>query len=692
MLNRHHLRNRWYYISILIFILACPAISKNKEIARINNDDLQISPKVYYTIDCSIDLAEGILEGTENIRFKNTTSEPMSRFEIRWIPGGDMEITSKGKEIKILDGTDDQSQSSSTSIDFLEAIGPGETAVLQIKFNILVPAYKGIDKIAAGRWYPHLWRGFETHGDYEVKLSVPEEYTVATSGLLNKETGYYHAENVRSFGLFLGKGFDSIEANAEDVHIRCIFPPKGKKCAELLLKTAVDVIGYYRERFGFYPSKCLTIIPGMNRPAGGYPLATNIVGVHGMVQLDSMPKFHWQWITAHEIGHQYCGEHILSKDPKDPFDWLMIGLGIYADREYTQARNLSSAKHQGLMDRYIKGVRKSFDTTINITPEQRSKIKFDFNNVVEHGKSYSVISALDCVLGKETFSRIYQRCLDEFGGRRLGISEFQTVCEEESGQNLEWFFDQWVNSNKFLSYEISSQKCDKLGNSYKSKIEVKCLGNLKMPVPVAAYFEDGSSQVKSTNRLSDTDVLEFESSSPLKEVRLDPANKLAMVIPPPSVESKVLGEAQIFFPDKLTELFRRFNNLPWTDAGPEILEVYKGTTSLDKVKRIEDGLGWFHLGLKLVGSGYFRQAMDAFERAEGFLKDQGGSNYFADIVWQGHMYDVFGKRDKAKAKYRQALEVENLGTMRYDQWKMILTKEWVQVRLDEPFTKEMVGQ
>jgi hypothetical protein len=205
----------------------------------------------------------------------------------------------------------------------------------------------------------------------------------------------------------------------------------------------------------------------------------------------------------------------------------MIGLGIYADREYVQARNLGSAKHQGLMERYIGGVRSGLDTTINITPEQRAKIDFDFNNVVEHGKSYSVISALDCVLGQETFSRIYQRCLDEFGGRRLGVSEFRTVCEEESGRDLEWFFDQWVNSNKFLSYEIASKKCEKTDSGYKSEVEVKCLGDLKMPVPVAAYFDDGTSQIQFTDRLKDINLLKFNSSSALKEVRLDPEGALA---------------------------------------------------------------------------------------------------------------------------------------------------------------------
>lgn len=32
---------------------------------------------------------------------------------------------------------------------------------------------------------------------------------------------------------------------------------------------------------------------------------------------------------------------------------------------------------------------------------------------------------------------------------------------KKTGEDLGWFFDQWVNSNKFLSYEIYSKKSEK---------------------------------------------------------------------------------------------------------------------------------------------------------------------------------------------------------------------------------------
>ena len=327
----------------------------------------------------------------------------------------------------------------------------------------------------------------------------------------------------------MGKNHKVSEATTKDVLVQVVFTPEGRECAHLLLCTAVEVIDFYYERFGFYPHSVLSIIPGMNRPAGGYPVATGIVAVHGMEQLDSKPKLHWQWITAHEIGHEYWGEHVLSEDPDDAFDWLMIGLGIYADREYVRAAGLSLDKHREIMSRYIKGMQSGLDTTIALSPGQSSKIIFDFNSVVRHGKSFSVISALDCILGKKVFGKIYRNCLREFSGRRLGINDFKAVCEKEVGQDLGWFFDQWVKSNKFLSYEISSQRCTKQADHYISEVEVKCLGDLKMPVPVVAYFEDGSSQSKFTDRLLYINVLAFSSKSPLQEVRLDPDAALAQV-------------------------------------------------------------------------------------------------------------------------------------------------------------------
>lgn len=462
------------------------------------------------------------------------------------------------------------------------------------------------------------------------------------------------------FGLFVGKGYETAEADAGDVHIRAVFTAAGRPCAELLLKTAVDVINFYRQQFGFYPQQSLSIVPGMDYPAGGYPPATALAVIHGQERLSERPADFWRWITAHEIGHQYWSEYVLSKEP-DGLGWLMIGLGIYADREYSRARGITD-QHPKFFAEYIEGVRQGLDTTAELTPEQSQAIGFDFNNIVVHGKGFSIISALAAVLGRETFDRIYARTLKEYGGRRLATTEFQSIAERETGQNLDWFFDQWARSNRFASYRVASQDCRKEGPGYLCTVQVERAGTLSMPVPLAAVFEDGTRQMAFTDRLMASQTLTFRAAKPLKEARLDPDGEIALVIPPPDPAYKA-------------SLATRIRYLGWTKNGGEPLELFHAAQSAQL-----GAFEWFKLGLTLYDSHYYPESLEAFRKASGFG--------FAAFVWQGHVLDLLGRRGEAIEAYRKALEVGGPSpSMQHSQYDMTIDRAWIEERLKTPFTR-----
>lgn len=623
-------------------------------------------PRANYKIDCTIKLAEDIvLQGKEVISFVNTTSRPMQTLAITWFKFGNqtLKIMANGTPVKLPTPLESYPQ----DFTLAEPVRPGESLTLQVEFGLSTPVPpEELNEIGPMTGWPRLWWGFDTHNDYQVKLDVPDIYTVATSGRFDRQTGRYHAEAVPSFGFFLSKEYEVLEDQAQDVAVRCLYRPEDRKCAELLQETAVDVINFYRERFGFYPYRILTILPGMDRPAGGYPAATSIIVIHGMGRMEEKPELHWRWITAHEIGHQYWSRHVMEKD--DP-GWLWIGLGFYNDREYCRARGLGNQKHQEVMARYIEGVRIGLDTTVSRSPKERSKIKFDFDNIVIHGKGYSIISALDCVLGEALFDRICRRCLKEFAGRRLGLHEFRAVCEQESGQELGWFFEQWVKSNKYLSYKIASKKCKKKGDAYISEIEIRCLGNLKMPVPVAAHFEDGTTQRTFTNRLREADTIRFESRTPLKDVQLDPEQALPLVFQRPPMTAEQLTEA--------------IQDLPWVGAGKKALDIFEEARD----NNLSSPGSWFKLGLTLYDGKYYKEALEAFRGVEAQEQDD-PLRVFVAIVWQGHLLDLLGQRDKALKCYKEALKKSVKREMRHDQYGIRLNREWVQKRLKEPFRRK----
>ena len=143
--------------------------------------------------------------------------------------------------------------------------------------------------------------------------------------------------------------------------------------------------------------------------------------------------------------------------------------------------------------------------------------------------------------------------------------------------------------------------------------------------------------------------------------------------------------------EDLIKLQERFSALPWDNGGPEVLALYEECVDNEDIAKGTDfGAGWGILGIKLIGGGYWEQAFDAFERCHG-LNDS-TSWKFTSLVWQGHIYDIWGDRKEAIGKYKQALKVEDFSYMRHDQWGIVLDYEWVKGRLEKPFTKEMMGK
>jgi tetratricopeptide (TPR) repeat protein len=626
-------------------------------------------PRSLYRIGCEMIPSEGILEGTETILVKNAGGLSVRRLAFTWPLAGqwggsaDFAVTAGGESLNII------GRESPWFIDLPVPLQPGSELELQVSFDLGIPNpshFAAMQVMPLKGWYPRLWWGGNTHDDYAVRLQAPPEFTVCASGRIDPESGEYRVRGVRSFGVVLSRGLTIKRKKAGDVLVQCAADYVKSPTAAMLLDTAVDVVNYYRKRFGFYPYPILTIIPGEERPMGGYPVAPCIVAIHGMNRMNEKPESWWKWIMAHEIGHQYFLEYVMGEMPGyDGYDWLCIGLGIFADREYCHARELGEQHQQGALSKYLEGVAKGIDTTIERSLNEYQSIDFDFNNVVIHGKGCAIISALHTVLGGNVFNQICQRCFRQYGGKRLRSEDFERICAEESGQDLDWFFDQWVRSNRYLAYRISDQNCVQDGDRYLSRIRVERIGDLEMPVPVMAVFEDEDKEVKWTEGLLKVNELVFESETPLKEALIDPSGRLAMLRKTP--EGSVM---------------QRLDKLPWTGAGEAALDLFNEVKHADLL----DGKDLGKLGMTLYDGEYYKEALNAFEAAA--EKSKGQPWGCVALVWQGHVHDLLGAREKAIENYRKALELYSGNGMRHDQYGILINRQWIEERLKQPFERK----
>jgi tetratricopeptide (TPR) repeat protein len=613
-------------------------------------------PRAHYSANVKYDAGFSRLEGTETIHFRNDSGRPIGRIALRWF-GDSLAVTANGTALPHT-----PAGANVTLFDLPRDLAPGAEITLAVTFGAAWKLDPATASAITSSVVPQVWWGFGTLGDYEVQVNTPDGYVWATSGRYVPEKRAYIANGARTFGAFLGKGYQSAEADAGGVQVRAVFTAAGRPCAELLVKTAVDAIGFYRERFGVYPHRSLSIVPGMDYPAGGYPSASALVVIHGQHRMPEKPEAFWRWITAHEIGHMYWGNYVLAQGP-DSLNWLMIGLGLHADREYRHARNITGAGD--LETNYVGGVRKGIDTTMDVTDEQESAIDWDFNNIVEHGKSLAMVNALESVVGRETFDVLYRRILRDYAGKQLGWREFQRIAELQSGQDLDWFFESWVRSSGSVFYRVADKSCASVAQGFDCTVRIERKGSARMPVTVAARFEDGTEQRARTERLVDLDELHFQSKAQLKEVAIEPDRAVAMAEEPPTVRT----------------ITAKIQSLPWTGAGAAALEIYRQARGL----KIEDTGAHVRLFFALYDGRYYNEALETIQALAPAVQ---GDMKFAALVWEGHLLDLLGRRTEAVAAYQEALKIPGQPSMRSDQYGMTIDKKWVEERLKTPFERK----
>jgi tetratricopeptide (TPR) repeat protein len=614
------------------------------------------------------------LAASGTISLTNTAPRPLAVLAFEWTvtPARQFAASVSGRPLKVLNGERNMPPATPLLLELPRPVGPGERVLVEVDFTVGAAVNAG--QVHFGLWYPRLWwEGRPVRDSFRVRLETPPGFVAAASGRYDRAAGAYVNDCVTShFGLFLSNSMGMERREAGGVEISALFTEKGRDCALFCLDAAAGIVSFYKEGLGFYPHRSLVILPGGARPMGGYPYASGIVVVHGQETFDpaktEKENKWWTWITAHEIGHQYWGESVMSGDVLGDYTeaWLMIGMGICADKEYMLRNGHGWDRHRGFIDGYLAGTRAGNDTTLDAPPSLVKAQKFDRNNILIHGKGFAVLSALETVLGSEAFGRLYRRTAREYSGRRLAWREFQRLAEAEAGQGLDWFFEDWVRSNKVLECRVTAKSSAPADGGFASEVRVEYGTNsVRMPVPVRAVFEDGTVRTTVTDRLARTNIFKFSSRAALKDAFLDPDGRLGLI-----------EEAA---PRTAAQIEEAVEALDWTGTGETALAFLKqpGTAAV-KARHV-----WFKLGLLLFDGGFYPESLGAFRKCRELSTAKG--DLFGALVWIGNIGDLMGDREAAVSAYTEALKNDPGWALQHDQYGLRIDKAWVEARLKAPF-------
>ena len=150
-------------------------------------------------------------------------------------------------------------------------------------------------------------------------------------------------------------------------------------------------------------------------------------------------------LVSHELAHSWFGNLVTTKNWAEL--WLNEGFATFMEAAYRE-------KMYGRKD-YLRMVAQDAEEFLaeDLTlPKNHGLFNLEANNVaglfdhagVTYSKGGAVIHTLRVQLGEENFWKAINTYLNRHKFGSVETTDLKKVMEETSGQNLSWFFDQWV--------------------------------------------------------------------------------------------------------------------------------------------------------------------------------------------------------------------------------------------------------
>ena len=354
---------------------------------------------------------------------------------------------------------------------------PAGKVVIETPFNVKLPSYfsRGghIDQsYMLTQWYPkpavydnagwhpmpYLDQGefYSEFGNYEVAITLPSEYKVASTGKLksstekdNTQTLVYEQENIHDFAWFADKEFevlhDTLKLASKTIDVYAYYNKANKENWTKSLSYIKSAIITKSKWVGEYPYATVSVVEKAGAPdAGGmeYPTITLVSNNGNEKMLD--------YLINHEVGHNWFYGILASNERQHP--WMDEGMNSFYDMRYSQLqygnnstdpletnsaffekRNPEDWPHTLLQT--IIGISK--DQPIATGSEQFSTYNY---GLVAYNKAAEWIQLLERELGKALFDTMMQQYYERFKFKHPHPADFKAVAEEVSGKNLDALF------------------------------------------------------------------------------------------------------------------------------------------------------------------------------------------------------------------------------------------------------------
>lgn len=224
-------------------------------------------------------------------------------------------------------------------------------------------------------------------------------------------------------------------------------------------------------------------------------------------------------VVVHELSHQWWGDMVTCREWGDI--WLNEGFASYSEALYYLNLNGWDSYHS-----YMAGMDFSGGGTIFIT--DTTNVGIIFGSIV-YDKGAWVLHMLRRIIGETKFANMWNAWYHSpFQYGSATTSDFQNVVDSVSGQNLDWFFNEWIYGTYRPSYNWSWSSYPSAGGGYDNYVELKQAQTtnpqtFKMPIDFYVAY-NASDDTVSFMVNSRRQVVSWHSPDQAQGLVFDPGN------------------------------------------------------------------------------------------------------------------------------------------------------------------------
>ncbi|MCU1335004.1 MAG: peptidase rane alanine aminopeptidase [Bryobacterales bacterium] len=591
-----------------------------------------------YTIDAQVDPSAQTIRATAKVRFTPLDDATSLSFELNNALNLDSVTDEAGRQVPASRVAQDMSvrlslaaplpKGKPATLTFVyggKLTGAEESPVWGIKFAAIHPEFAYL--LYPARWFPV--------NDYttdrftaDLRVTVPSGYKVIASGLESADAAADGKTAVRfqvaspSFpGSFAVVRGDPTTIASGGINTSLYFRER-KDMAGAYGQETGRAMEFLSGLYGPLPNRNLMVIETEAGTPNGYSapgilfLSPRAIGSEVNAKL-----------LANQVSRQWWGG-LVSPSTRNHM-WIENGMARYAELLYTENVNGAGAMESQVRDTYVEAL------TVEQPPLMQSARLEDYSPefwAATAGKGAAVLHMLRSILGDDKFFQLLKTVPQRYAGKSISTADFQKLAEELSGQSLNYFFLQWIESSGAPEFKLEyTMFRTSKGFRVNGKIS-QDLDTFRMPVALRIDTEGNPEEKKIEVAGTSTDFA-VETFGKPKNVVLDPKG----------------------------QLLRYDNDMRVAVAikrGEQFMEVAEYIEALNEYKKALDvkrnsSLAHYRTADAYFLQGNYQAAANEFREALSGDLEPKWTEVWAHIHL-GMIYDITDQRDRAVNEYKLA--------------------------------------